>query len=48
MPGSGKSNLVYSLICKNGFAYNKKFEFVVCTLKNEEKFKKFKLSTYAL
>lgn len=28
MPGSGKSNLVYSLICKKGFAYNKKFEFV--------------------
>lgn len=29
MPGSGKSNLVYSLICKKGFAYNKKFEHVV-------------------
>lgn len=29
MPGSGKSNLVYSLITKKGFAYNKQFEYVV-------------------
>lgn len=28
-PGSGKSNLVYSLISKRGFAYYRKFEMVV-------------------